>query len=149
MEVARRDARSYVREKPPLHGVIDLAWLPVALFGRCPAIVGINGTKEFGPLRKFRIRKCLWSADGRQRDRPILRFGQQLMKLNVKAKGGSLLSLRLMHEGGLRVHETHDLCSRGATIPSAGRHSECPGSDQGPLQRTSAELSIHVWRIMR
>src|ERR1700757_1033597 len=108
MEVALRKARSYVRKKPPLHGVIDLAWLPVTLFGRCPAIVRIDGTEEIRPLRKHRIGERLWFADGRQWDRPILRFGQQFVELNVKAKRGPLFCMQLRHGEVLRVEETHD-----------------------------------------
>lgn len=113
MEVARRHTRSYVREEPPLHCVIDLTWRAVALFGRCPAIVGVDRSQEFGSLRENRIGKRLWFADGRQRNRPLLRFGQQFMKLNVKAKGRPLFCLQLMHGEVLRVEETHDQhCAR-------------------------------------
>src|SRR5579884_589473 len=97
MEIAWSDAGADVREKPSLHGVIDLPRSPFALFRRPPVRAFIYRAQQLRVLRKYRVGKALWFADRNE----VCGFGRgarkQFVELYIETETGRLFLL-LVHE---------------------------------------------------
>src|ERR1700757_4705065 len=97
MKVACGDTRTDVGEQPALHGVINLAGRPCALFRRDPLGIRINRAQQFWVLREDWIRKFLRVAHWLQPGRRHSWLGEKIVQRNVEPEAlgffGMLLQL--------------------------------------------------------